>query len=461
MGPAEPGAGRTGRPTDRPDTAITSVIPDPPDALHKSESLLTPDAPNSLLTPDTPDTPDTVGPADPDGRRATGRRGAFRGRGSVLAVAALSAASVAALAGALPAAAAGPRYRFWTDWNGSGAGWSYAASGPAATHPADGAVEGWRYEVAVDGAARAPRAAPSFRQLCSTTPALPGRVRVGVVLDYGTTGDTRPGQSPPPARGACARVRAGSDGVAVLAAVASIRFRADGLICAFDSYPSTGCVDLVGAAAPSPPRPQPPSTTPAPSPRSTSTPTGRPPHSGRPAATSPATGRPSAAGGRGRPVTTTATHTDASAGTHLTAGTRDPASSAPADAGATPTTRPAGAPGGREASSRTPAPGRHPAPTVSARRASGPTAIPGRVASPTTTAGPGTATPATTPSPDAAAGAAGAAGPSAPALVLTGDRRPGGGGGGATSTAVGGGLVLLLGAAAATVAVRRRRRGTA
>ncbi len=374
----------------------------------------------------------------------------------MLVLAALSAASVVALAGAPTAAAAGPQYRFWTDWNGAGAGWSYAATGPAATHPADGAVEGWRYEVAADGAARAPRAAPSFTQLCSTTRALPGRVRVGVVLDYGTTGDTRPGQQPPPARGACARVPAGSDGVAVLAAVATIRFRADGLICAFDSYPSTGCVDLVGAAAPSPP---PASDTPAPPSRSTATPTGRAPHSGRPVAIPTATGGPSAVGGGSRPAATgTHTNASASASTHSnasagTASTHTTASSAPADAAATPTTRPAGGPGGRTATSRIPAPGRRPTPTVT----------PGRVASPTTTAGAGTATPAATPRPAAAAGVAGVAGPSAAALVLTGDRRPGGGvgGSGATSTAVGGGLVLLLGGAATTVAVRRRRRGTA
>jgi len=92
----------------------------------------------------------------------------------------LLAATVTVLAATVASAApaAATSYRYWTYWHGQGSSWTFSSYGPAA-RPADGAVEGWRFEVSVaTGSSTPPRAAPSFATICDTTPAVADRKRV-------------------------------------------------------------------------------------------------------------------------------------------------------------------------------------------------------------------------------------------------------------------------------------------
>ena len=59
-----------------------------------------------------------------------------------------------------------------------------------ASIPADGAVSGWRFEIAGEsGAARPPRIAPDFAAICGSTAAVAGSKRVALVIDYGVPAD--------------------------------------------------------------------------------------------------------------------------------------------------------------------------------------------------------------------------------------------------------------------------------
>ncbi|MFF7457408.1 SCO2322 family protein [Kitasatospora sp. NPDC008115] len=151
--------------------------------------------------------------------------------------------------GAAPAHAAG--YRYWSFWRWSDGGWAYQQQGPAVHVPADGAVEGWRFAVSPDGGqdAARPAAAGDFAAVCAATPAVDGRKRVAVVLDFGGAADAPGGESPPAARTACAVVTPRASSAEVLATVAPpLRYDTNGLLCAIAGYPRGGCADQLGAA---------------------------------------------------------------------------------------------------------------------------------------------------------------------------------------------------------------------
>lgn len=137
------------------------------------------------------------------------------------------------------------RYRFWAYFHRLGTTWVYADSGPGGFVPADGAVEGWRHEVAADGAVARPRAAVSFAAICADVAGRPGAKRVAIVLDFGTTGDAPPGQPPPANRAACALGRPDASTQELTGTVASLRFGRGGLVCAIDGFPAAGCADPV------------------------------------------------------------------------------------------------------------------------------------------------------------------------------------------------------------------------
>ncbi|WP_354640043.1 SCO2322 family protein [Kitasatospora camelliae] len=171
------------------------------------------------------------------------------------AAALLLAAALAGLLAAAPAQAAG--YRYWSFWKWSGGSWSYQQVGPAVAVPADGAVDGWRFAVSPDGGkdAAVPGGAGEFAALCAGTPAEEGRKRVGVVLDFGTAGDSASGETPPAPRSACASVPAAATSAEVLAAVAPpLRYDGGGMLCAIAGYPRAGCGEQLGSgpAAPAP-----------------------------------------------------------------------------------------------------------------------------------------------------------------------------------------------------------------
>ncbi|MFF7336709.1 SCO2322 family protein [Streptomyces sp. NPDC008163] len=152
---------------------------------------------------------------------------------------------VLALLGAGAAQAAG--YRYWSFWEGSADGWSYATQGPSLVRPEDGSVQGFRFSVSADSQdASKPRRAPDFEKVCADTPAKDGSKRVAVVIDPGTAADAPDGETPPPPRAACARVAKDASGAEALAAVAKpLRYDASAMLCAISGYPATGCGEQV------------------------------------------------------------------------------------------------------------------------------------------------------------------------------------------------------------------------
>jgi hypothetical protein len=125
---------------------------------------------------------------------------------------------------------------FWGYWQAGGSKWAFAQTGPASTHPKDGAVEGWRFARSSGDSGTPPRVAPVFAKICGSTAATTGAKRVAVVIDYGAAADAPSGAAPPVAKSACAVVPQNATGSDVLAKVAGPRADKSGLICAIDAF---------------------------------------------------------------------------------------------------------------------------------------------------------------------------------------------------------------------------------
>lgn len=170
------------------------------------------------------------------------------------AVAAVAAIALALLG--VPAEAV--QYRYWSYWWGAGGGWSFAPAG--ASHPVkDGDVEGWRFGVGGVGSAPLPRVAASFNGICGGQPQAEGKVRVALVVDYGTPTDAPPGQGPPGGVDTLCAVVSTSNatGFAVLGQYGGVR-QDRGLICAINGYPAGECAAAVEQPKPEPnPQPNP------------------------------------------------------------------------------------------------------------------------------------------------------------------------------------------------------------
>ena len=169
-----------------------------------------------------------------------------RARATVIVAIALAMSAIA------PAARADSAYRYWTYWIGDDAGWSFAQEGPATRLPADGDVEGWRFEIST--AAGSPDLAPRtdvaavFDDACGSTPHVDGKKRIAVALDFGDPSDAADGATPPEAQVACAVV--GDDATSAQALAALVDIRAEnGMVCGLAGYPATGCADLVDPSA--------------------------------------------------------------------------------------------------------------------------------------------------------------------------------------------------------------------
>ncbi|MFJ9564881.1 SCO2322 family protein [Streptomyces fuscichromogenes] len=146
-----------------------------------------------------------------------------------------------------PAAATG--YRYWSFWERDGARWTYATQGPSTARPADGSVEGFRFAVSEDSAdASRPRGTAEFGTICAGTPAVGGRKRVALVVDFGTPADASPGEKPPVRRTACAVVAEDATAAEALATAAKpLRYDTNALLCAIGGYPERGCGEKVTA----------------------------------------------------------------------------------------------------------------------------------------------------------------------------------------------------------------------
>jgi hypothetical protein len=103
-------------------------------------------------------------------------------------------------------------------------------------------VDGWRFAVSpATTSTIPPRPAPSFSRLCGSTAAQEGHKRVGLVVDFGTTGDAPAGESPPSPITTCAVVPDDANGYEVLMTVAQLRTDDSGLICGVNGFPATEC----------------------------------------------------------------------------------------------------------------------------------------------------------------------------------------------------------------------------
>ena len=165
----------------------------------------------------------------------------------LLALAGLVAAAL--LLAVTPASASS--YRYWSFWQGSGSGWSYQESGPNGYVPADGSVDGWRFGVSADSAAaEKPRTAPDFAAACANTPAVSGKKRVEVVIDYGTTADAGSGAVPPAVVSRCVTLAPDASSAQLLAQAAPpLRYDSNGMLCSISGYPQSGCGEVVSGSA--------------------------------------------------------------------------------------------------------------------------------------------------------------------------------------------------------------------
>jgi MYXO-CTERM domain-containing protein len=134
-------------------------------------------------------------------------------------------------------------YRYWGYFQApAGAtSWTAAMTGPS-VEVKDGDVEGWTFTASSnDIPATAPMMDPDFSTLCGETSEVAGKVRVGLVVDFGAGEIAPAGETPREFFSDCVVVDAGSLGADVLSAALDIRSDDSGLICGIAGYPSTEC----------------------------------------------------------------------------------------------------------------------------------------------------------------------------------------------------------------------------
>jgi hypothetical protein len=149
---------------------------------------------------------------------------------------------------ATPASAA-DGYRYWNYFHLTDGSWEFSQVGPGDYEPQDGDVEAYRFGTSTTNAGLPPRAdldQVGFDSVCAGEDAGPHRIRVAVLVDYGTEADAE-GTTPPAPRSACAVVGDSATGQQVLDAVAEVRSE-KGLTCALDGYPVKGCGEAVAGA---------------------------------------------------------------------------------------------------------------------------------------------------------------------------------------------------------------------
>lgn len=142
-----------------------------------------------------------------------------------------------------PHAYAETGYRYWGYFQApSGAtSWTPAMTGPS-IEVKDGDVEGWTFTAsAADIPATSPMMDPDFAELCGQTSEVSGKVRVGLVVDFGVGEIAPAGETPREFFSDCVVVPQGSVGLDVLEAVLDVRAADSGLICGIAGYPAQEC----------------------------------------------------------------------------------------------------------------------------------------------------------------------------------------------------------------------------
>jgi hypothetical protein len=115
-------------------------------------------------------------------------------------------------------------------------------TGPTVNMP-DGSVEGWAFTFSSDGVPEAatPRISPDFSRICGATPAVVGKKRVGITIDFGSAFIKPKGEIIPRSFSKCVVIEKTALGIDVLGKVVKVRAAASGLICGLNSYPGKEC----------------------------------------------------------------------------------------------------------------------------------------------------------------------------------------------------------------------------
>lgn len=138
-------------------------------------------------------------------------------------------------------AATGYRYWGYFQAQGGATSWTAAMTGPS-VEVKDGDVEGWTFVFSNnDIPAIAPMMDPDFATLCDGIPETAGKVRVGLVVDFGDANIAPSGETPMEFFSDCVVVPTGSVGLDVLKSALDVRAGDSGLICGIAGYPAQEC----------------------------------------------------------------------------------------------------------------------------------------------------------------------------------------------------------------------------
>jgi hypothetical protein len=134
-------------------------------------------------------------------------------------------------------------YRYWGYFQAApdATQWTPAMTGPTTTLQ-DGAVEGWSFSASNDVVpATAPSDEADFATLCADTPQASGKIRVGLVINFGPEAIAPNNEMPPNTILSCALVKKGATGNDVLSASVTVRNDKSGLLCGIEGYPKSEC----------------------------------------------------------------------------------------------------------------------------------------------------------------------------------------------------------------------------
>ena len=142
-------------------------------------------------------------------------------------------------------------YRYWGYFQAPAGSttWTAAMTGPS-VEVKDGDVEGWTFVFSNnDIPAVSPMMEPDFATLCGETSETAGKIRVGLVVDFGAANIAPSGETPREFFSDCVVVPQGSIGLDVLKAALDVRAGDSGLICGIAGYPAEECGAEIDAPA--------------------------------------------------------------------------------------------------------------------------------------------------------------------------------------------------------------------
>ncbi len=142
-----------------------------------------------------------------------------------------------------PADAAEKGWRYWGYFQTPphSTQWITAMTGPTTTLR-DGAIEGWKFTLSSNSiAAKPPTTSPRFAKICSGVTREDGVIRVGLIVDFGSSLISPRGEKPRTTIVRCVKISEGSTGLDVLQQELKVRQSSQGFICALNQYPAQEC----------------------------------------------------------------------------------------------------------------------------------------------------------------------------------------------------------------------------